>query len=156
MAWCLTAPSHYLNQCWLSSEGSCDIYLKVIRPLPNSNKTENVHESDHCDLFAKSRTYNQRHISHPPGTNELMLESALSLLLVGFVWFHWFQSSVVSILTYYYSGFCVLRPGSLNKTHKCHHLPDMVFTKIMFILSWQTTEFSGRFRQVSLYYHYYH
>ena len=34
MAWCHAAPSHYLNQCWLSSVKSNDTHLRTILPLP--------------------------------------------------------------------------------------------------------------------------
>ena len=37
MAFCLTAPSHYLNQCWL-------MISKVLWRSPDSNFTENTHD----------------------------------------------------------------------------------------------------------------
>ena len=41
MACCLTAPSHYLNQCWL-------IICRAMCHSPTGNSTENVHESNHA------------------------------------------------------------------------------------------------------------
>ena len=48
MACCLTAPSHCLNQCWLTIKG-------VIWFSPETNFTRSVHELNHGDVF---RDYN--------------------------------------------------------------------------------------------------
>ena len=38
MAWCLMAPSHYLNQCWLLISDVCSIHLTAIsQQVPRSN-----------------------------------------------------------------------------------------------------------------------
>ena len=44
MACCLTAPSHYLNQCWLIISG-------VVRHSPDSNFTENTQDIYHWNEF---------------------------------------------------------------------------------------------------------
>ena len=44
MAWCLAAPSHYLNQCWL-------IICKVLWHSPGSNFTRIVHELNLEHMF---------------------------------------------------------------------------------------------------------
>ena len=44
MACCLTAPSHYLNQCWL-------MICEVLWHLPDSNFTENTGDIYHWDEF---------------------------------------------------------------------------------------------------------
>ena len=44
MAWCLTAPSHYPNQCWL-------IISSALHHSHHVNNTGNAHESNHCSAF---------------------------------------------------------------------------------------------------------
>ena len=62
MAWCLTAPSHYLNQCWLvSSERSKDIHLRRISQEISQASTTKVN---------LKITWIKIH-SNLPGANEL-------------------------------------------------------------------------------------
>ena len=44
MACCLTASSHYLNQCWL-------FISIVLHQSPEGNSTGNAHEKNHCSTF---------------------------------------------------------------------------------------------------------
>ena len=44
MAWCLTAPSHYLNQCWLTTQD-------VLLHLTESNFTRITHELNQLYVF---------------------------------------------------------------------------------------------------------
>ena len=56
MAWCLTAPSHYLNQCWI-------IISKVQRHSSEGNFTIDTSAINHNHLPK---------LSNLPGTNELI------------------------------------------------------------------------------------
>ena len=44
MAWCLMAPSHYLNQCWLMISG-------VLWHSPDSNLTEDIHRWNDFEIY---------------------------------------------------------------------------------------------------------
>ena len=65
MAWCLIAPSHYLNQCWL-------IISKVLWQSPESNFTGNVQDIYPWYKFEITNFILQPHL---PGVDELTLWS---------------------------------------------------------------------------------
>ena len=63
MAWCLTTPSHYLNQCWLFiSEALCH--------SPESNFTVQAKASILYNEFQKLYFQNYQHISQGPSSQD--------------------------------------------------------------------------------------
>ena len=64
MAWCLSAPSHYLNQFWL-------IINEAVWDLAKSNSTETVLDITHNEVF---ENYKFENVLHPPGANELITQ----------------------------------------------------------------------------------
>ena len=64
IACCLTAPSHYLTQCWL-------IINEVLWHSSEIKFTENTHDSNLQDEF---EYYNFKILLHLPGVNELITD----------------------------------------------------------------------------------
>ena len=67
MACCLTAPSHYLNQCWIRIS-------EVLRHLPGSNFTASAQT---IILYNEFESCSLKLPPHLPGANELLLLSSL-------------------------------------------------------------------------------
>ena len=97
MACCLTAPSHYLNQCWL-------IISKGEWHSSKGNFTAGISAINHCNWLEKFH-------QNLPGHNEL------NKLISVKAWPHWAVST--SLRNYHYKSKTVSRPYHLYSENPC-------------------------------------
>ena len=79
MACCLTAPSHYLNQCWLiiskvQWHSSVDNFTTETSAIYHKDTLKNIHLKFHSNLPGANNTLKNIHLkfhSNLPGANEL-------------------------------------------------------------------------------------
>ena len=99
MACCLTAPSHYLNQCWLSSVRSSDIYLTAISQEISQPSITKISLKIACLKFHQNCL----------GAYELIPSRETNLLLglggprIPVLWTDFFSNKLVIINTIYFS-----------------------------------------------------
>ena len=116
MACWLTAPSHYLNQCWLIiSEVQWHSYYRgraVSQKMPQPSVTK---------IYLKI-TYLKLH-SNFPGANELTNDIFQDYFTGQFIWVHWYASANEAIL---------MKMGKLiiwTKTYQCvHFMTGILYT----------------------------
>ena len=116
-AWCLTAPSHYLNQWWL-------LISEVVWHPSEGNFTASTQDAI---LKNELEKYTLRLLPNPPGSNELMclcqtnlrvaIISSRACHLVGI-------SEVIVLVPYHYikSLQCIWRQGTCRSSNKLQWL----------------------------------
>ena len=118
MACCLTAPSHYLYQCWR-------IISWVLCHSPIGNSTENAHESYYCKKLKtthlKSKPQPQRTMSYIPSHFFLNISIRLNILIM-----RWSR-----LLKYFLVG----RQRLVNYTHLTHLPLDRMAATLQTIFS---------------------
>ena len=89
MACCLTAPSHYLNQCWLNHQRNTDITNYII-DLKQSNRLHisNISTNDHCQPLPNfhSNTHTTPHHTNTSASIRCVVSPWIHELLLHIPW----------------------------------------------------------------------